>query len=269
MPEKVFPPGFEPNTEPEQRQDPETVQEKPYPIRDLETDLTNREINELFAAHKRFVERVARNFFFQLRRDGSIGLEDCVQIGYIGLLKAKKEFDETKGTFKAFARVVINRLLAETSRNSQEVYIPIQTKKNTGEYHRSEEDTHTVPGRAISGALHWQQRRRTVRVGEDEEVDILNTLSVSTEPNDALLGNPEEISLQKIDVAKILDRARLTPKQRYLIVHRFGLEDNPPLTLEEIAKNRNVTYQGIEEMEKKALNKLYQVARRIRQKEND
>ena len=48
----------------------------------------------------------------------------------------------------------------------------------------------------------------------------------------------------------------LTPREKKVIVLRFGLADGHPRTLEEVGKEFNVTRERIRQIEAKALRKL-------------
>ena len=48
----------------------------------------------------------------------------------------------------------------------------------------------------------------------------------------------------------------LTPRERKVLVLRYGLEDGKPRTLEEVGRQFNVTRERIRQIEAKAIRKL-------------
>jgi len=48
----------------------------------------------------------------------------------------------------------------------------------------------------------------------------------------------------------------LTPRERKVLVLRYGLEDGKPRTLEEVGREFNVTRERIRQIEAKAIRKL-------------
>lgn len=67
-------------------------------------------------------------------------------------------------------------------------------------------------------------------------------------------------AILKAHLADILDA--LPPRQRRVLVLRFGLDDNHPRTLEEIAKTFGVTRERARQLESKALIKLRRLSRK-------
>ena len=59
-------------------------------------------------------------------------------------------------------------------------------------------------------------------------------------------------------VLKALDKISLrSPKSACVLTKRFGLDGNNPMTLKEVAKEMNITFQRVNLLEKRALVKLH------------
>lgn len=68
----------------------------------------------------------------------------------------------------------------------------------------------------------------------------------------------EEISRRALhrQLASSIDKAKLTQKEKTVIIMRYGLNGTPPTTLEEIGNNMNVSRERIRQIEAKAMRKL-------------
>ena len=69
---------------------------------------------------------------------------------------------------------------------------------------------------------------------------------------------PEDIAMKNsltIAIKQVL-KATLKEKEINILVDRFGLDDHPILTLEEVGRKYNVTRERIRQIESKALHKL-------------
>ncbi len=58
------------------------------------------------------------------------------------------------------------------------------------------------------------------------------------------------------EVRNLINKVNLTDKEMYVITKRFGLDNNPPLTLEELGKELNCTRERIRQIQAKAINKM-------------
>ena len=69
--------------------------------------------------------------------------------------------------------------------------------------------------------------------------------------------NPAEVALQEFVRRKIEDiLSTLSPRERQVIMLRYGLGDGRPHTLEEVAQIMEVTRERIRQIEQKSLKKL-------------
>ena len=88
-------------------------------------------------------------------------------------------------------------------------------------------------------------------IGEEEDSHLGDFI-----PDDDALAPADAASniLLKESLDEVLNT--LTPREKKVIVLRFGLADGHPRTLEEVGKEFNVTRERIRQIEAKALRKL-------------
>jgi hypothetical protein len=114
----------------------------------------------------------------------------------------------------------------------------------------------------ISSALHlepeelWPEHMRDLHVARNSaEADI------SAEQL-AQLAAPCSLEIDKPLLAKLISVVT-HPRKRAMIEARFGLNGEPEQTLEEIAKDHNVTRERVRQVEAKAIREMRQKARRM------
>jgi len=200
---------------------------------------------------------------------------DLIQEGNFALIKAVKGFNAEKGfTFATYASTCIEReIIQYMSSNSSMVRTTSGTraliskvKKFEKEYERihganpSNEDIANglnIPAEKIEALkldlFTYNVAELDATAGEEEHgrfITFGDKVSIEEE-------GPEEMGLNALDRYKInqlLDI--LTPRQKTVIVARFGLEGESPQTLEEIGRSLKVTRERIRQIEIKAIKKM-------------
>ena len=228
-------------------------------------------LNKMTEANLRFVVSVAKNYINQ-----GLPLGDLINEGNIGLMKAAKRFDETRGfKFISYAvwwiRQAILQALAETSRI---VRLPIN---RAGTLHKIGKITSKLeqslgrepsPGE-IAKELDLAEKEvaDTIKIASHhisldapfdraEESDLLDVLADEFQP----LPDEHMISTGlRDDLDKVLDS--LTPRQAEVIDLYFGLSREKPLTLEEIGARFNLTRERIRQIKEKAIKRLRHASR--------
>jgi len=230
-------------------------------------------VSEGADARRRFIQSNLRLVVSIAKRYQSSGLPmlDLIQEGNLGLIRAVEKFDHRKGfKFSTYAtwwiRQAITRAIADKSRT-------IRVPAHLG-------DTLAVIARSSQHLLKMLGREPTVEeIAADtglapEKVDdarrvVPDLISLSTgigEDDDAEFGDllPDENAEAPFEVAAAaLEReallqslARLSVKEQRVLELRFGLVGRPPLTLEEVGTEFELTRERIRQIEAKALTKL-------------
>lgn len=246
------------------------------PEEEIELTLRAREedqaaLDKLLRSNLRFVVSVAKKY-----QNHGISLEDLISEGNIGLIKAAKRFDETRGfKFISYAVWWIRQsILQAISQQSRLVRLPLNkvdalTKMHKiyqeleKEYDREPttqeiaeamevtkseiEETMMVAGREISV---------DVPRGENDDSSLLEILPEEngTNPEDEL----KEESLHH-EIERAL--ASLDDREAEIIRMYFGIDSDQPKTLEQIGQEYNLTRERIRQIKEKALRKLRHASR--------
>lgn len=227
-------------------------------------DKTARE--ELITRNLRLVLSIARKY-----NGTALSFADLVQEGSIGLMKAVEKFDPSRGfKFSTYAtywiRQAIGRALAE---QNKVIRIPVhmadlasKVKKATSELTQklgkvptAEQIAKFMKIDASKVREVWDFSRETlsldVPVGDDEDATMGDLVA------DERFESPYFNIVKEERHTQIMAAlATLEPREAEVIKMRFGIDNEKPMTLEEIGKVFNVTRERIRQIEEKAMRKL-------------
>jgi RNA polymerase primary sigma factor len=238
----------------------------------------NRSLDELvergLAAKRRLVACNIRLVINNARGFRGQGLElgDLVQAGTLGLIRAAEKFDWRLGfKFSTYAtwwiRQSIARQLADTGRL---IRLPVHIVDRVNRLRREAKKLEQRLGREpeveeLAEVLAW----------EPVEVAFLRDVSRDPLSLDAPLASAETILADLVAstapdtegvalAAMVADDLRsaldvLSPRQREVLVLRYGLDEKHPRTLEEIGQLHSVTRERIRQIEQAAKEKLEKV----------
>ncbi|MBC7655395.1 MAG: RNA polymerase sigma factor RpoD/SigA [Oligoflexus sp.] len=227
-------------------------------------------LERLTKTNLRFVVSVAKQY-----QNQGLTLGDLINEGNLGLIKAAKRFDETKGfKFISYAvwwiRQSILQAIAEQSRI---VRLPLNQvgslSKISKAFSRLEQEFEREPSpeelaetlettvEKISDTLsnsgrHVSMDAPFVQGEENTLLDVLENDNPNTDSNLIDESLSEEIKRSL---------STLTEREREIIVLFFGLSTNHPLSLEEIGEKFNLTRERVRQIKDKALQRLRHTSR--------
>ncbi len=228
-------------------------------------------LEKLVKANLRFVVSVAKQY-----QNQGLSLPDLINEGNLGLIKAAKRFDETRGfKFISYAvwwiRQSILQALAEQSRI---IRLPLnqvgslnKIKKATSKLEQIFErtpssaeiaETLEVPDYKITAAKKITTRYISMDapLTQDDETKFLDVF-VSED------SSRTDDDLMKESLAKEIQRslATLTKKERDVINLYYGIGMQHGLTLEEIGAKFDLTRERVRQIKEKAIRRLKHTSR--------
>ena len=238
-----------------------------------ESDLARRKSEGDVEAGRRLVEANLRLVVSIAKRYTGRGMSflDLVQEGNLGLMKAVEKFDYAKGyrlsTYATWwVKQSITRSLADQSRT---IRLPVHMVEAVNKIRRAQRSLSVKLGREPS----MEEVAEEVNMSEKRVTELIqasgDTVSLETPVGDeegsnlgdfvaddanASTEDKAESFLLREEIDSMLQG--LNPREREVIILRFGLETGHPLTLEEVGKRFNVTRERIRQIETAALRKL-------------
>jgi RNA polymerase primary sigma factor len=248
----------------------------PLLTRDEERELARRKDagdeeakRRLIESNLRLVMSITRNY-----RTAGVPLLDLIQEGNLGLMRAVEKFDYKLG-FKLstyatwWIRQSVTRALAEQGRT---IRLPVHVAERVRRVMRARRQLAQKLNRDPSiEEIADESGFPAERVQELFDL-VQDTVSLETPVGDgeSLYGEliedtktdaPDDqtaLSLRSMEVARAL--RQLNPRMRHVLSRRFGLDGQPPETLEEVGAGLGITRERVRQLESRALHELRTVA---------
>ncbi len=203
--------------------------------------------NELVTRNMQLVIRIARSWTGR-----GVPLEDLVQEGAIGLMRAADLYDYTKAEFSTFAGLRIVAACQRAIENQGDtIRIPVHTRSSGRCAPEVERAKRVVSGDKKSTALGNKERTLFDRVKG----------SANTE-DDALLPLFANDTAGEITTALLM----LNPQERAIIEARYLSGSDEPVTQQVVGDQLGISKQRVEQVQKAAFAKLRGVLQGV---END
>ena len=224
-------------------------------------------LDQLVKANLRFVVSIAKQYANQ-----GLSLEDLINDGNLGLIKAAHRFDEERGyKFISYAVWWIRQaMLQSLAEHSRIVRLPLNRAGTLYRIGKASRQLDQELGRAPSATEI--AKRLDISVSEVEDtMHIANTHVSLDDPyssdkdDNALVdyltdenqASPDEDTYTNAlsdDMEKAL--GTLSDRERHILSLYFGLGGGEPMTLEEIGKEMGLTRERIRQIKEKAIQRL-------------
>lgn len=245
-----------------------TLEELKKDVRMLQRwmDKSQEAKKEMVESNLRLVISIAKKY-----TNRGLSFLDLIQEGNMGLMKAVEKFEYRRGyKFSTYAtwwiRQAVTRAIADQART---IRIPVHMIETINKVLRGAKKLMMETGKeptpeelAEELGLTPDRVREIYKIAQhpislQAEVGEGGESSFGDFLEDTGVESPAEAtgySMLKDKMKEVLKT--LTDRERFVLIHRFGLLDGKPKTLEEVGSAFNVTRERIRQIEAKALRKM-------------
>jgi RNA polymerase primary sigma factor len=190
--------------------------------------------DELLRQHIAFVIRVAMDY-----RNRGVPLEDLINEGCLGLLRAIRCFDPRNGArFMTYASFWVRKAVLDTLADQP---------------------------RMVRVPRYQREQRRPIlkEIRLDEPIEAGSDRTLGDELADSRLPHPGSSMIRREAIVRLRQHVRsLSAQERRVLTSRFGLHGEPAMTLMEVGTRLAVSRERVRQIECAALSHLRRAMRR-------
>ena len=225
----------------------------------------NNARDSLILHNLRYVAFVAKKYYSSVLTPA-----DLIQEGTLGLIEAISRFDHSRGfRFITYARFWIEKSITEAIQEyGKDIKVPVSVINGLRSVYRASNVLLQRLGRNPSSAEIVEELDHSLTIDAVESL-LSNSsqpisLDIEVEGTDLHELVPDTGNLTPSESAEFFGDLecvesainKLSPREKKVVIERFGLNERQPKTLEEIGMELNLTREAIRYIEKKAINKI-------------
>ncbi|MGL4647629.1 MAG: RNA polymerase sigma factor [Mycoplasmoidaceae bacterium] len=242
-------------------------------LEDKDPEIRQYAVNQLMTSNLRLVTSISKKYLSR-----GLEIEDLIQEGSLGLMKAIQKFDYRMGNkFSTYAtwwiRQSITRAIADQGRT---IRIPVHMVETINKLNKVERSLTQEHGRDPTIEELCEEMGGSVNGFTTKKISLIKKLNIEPISLDKPIGSDDESQFvdfvkdnniltpdqytEKGLIAEHIDhlfKSVLKEKEEKIIRMRYGLAPYPgPMTLEEVGEEFGVTRERIRQIEAKSLRKL-------------
>ena len=224
-------------------------------------------LEDLTTANLRFVVSVAKNY-----QNQGLSLSDLINEGNVGLMKAARRFDETRGfkfisyavwwirqsilqaivEYSRMVRLPLNKVSSYNKINEAHLSFVQQMERNPT--HQELAEVLGIPEKEVTSMLGGNGRHISVDApigGDDGNSTMLDLIQ-------EMDGNAPDEDLMKQSLIEEVRYGlnRLSPREIEILSDYYGLTGNQTLTLEEIGNKHGLTRERVRQIRDRSLRRM-------------
>lgn len=213
----------------------------------------DKAIKEIVEANLKFVVSIAHEY-----KNKGLSLNDLVNEGNYGLIKAAKRFDHTRG-FKFISYAVWwvrQSILQSLNDNARTIRLPVNVLNKIyqlrKEFNFKELDGESLPNEEVEYINSLPKCTASLNNNINEDGDeLLELFSDEMTNYDENKGLDDDMKYSIMECLEILNE-----REKDIVINYFGLFHNQPSTLEQIGNDHDLTKERVRQIKSKAIKKL-------------
>lgn len=204
-------------------------------------------LEEMVAQHTGLVKSVALRLSYVYGED----VEDLMQIGYIGLIKAIKGFDSSKGfKFSTYAVPMITGEIRSQLRDQGSIKVSRSIKQDIQVVRKAEAEYVALKGESPKISQLCEMTSLT-RERVEQALQAYDAMSNMTDYEESgLMTGEEDKNITRLDIANTLDKLEKTEKQ--IMILRYYRD----MTQSQVAEVLGISQVQVSRIEKKSLKNM-------------